>query len=345
MVDAVDVGSVLDAPVEATPVAWLTVVHRGTHQRVGLKLEGTNATGSVKHRTATGLLRSLHEQRPLVPGSVVVESTSGNLGIALAHLLRRLGCRFIAVVDVRTPPWSVAELRSQGAEVVVVDTPDRHGGYLLERLTRVHAILAANPGYRWTNQYENPANPAVHASTTGPEILAQVPDVDAVYVPVSTGGTLAGISASLGGRRTSVSVVAVDAHGSRAVRARPGRRLISGIGSSRPSRFLDAGTYDRVVHVGDSAAVAACRALREDVGLRLGGSSGSVLRAFLRDLDDPAVARPVAPVCLCADGGDRYADTLYSDTWLAEHGLGGEVAAAHARLRSTATRFTWEDPR
>ncbi|HEX8343158.1 MAG TPA: pyridoxal-phosphate dependent enzyme [Actinoplanes sp.] len=325
-----------------TPLQAVRIDLRGRPHTACFKLESANPTGSSKDRTASAILQVMHAERPLSPGDVVVESTSGNLGIALAHLLNQIGCRLIAVTDPNTSTDIRRTLEAEGVEVQVVDEPDGHGGYLLNRLRRVRDLRTANPAYRWGNQYENPANPAVHERTTGPEILAQAgAGLDAVYVAVSTGGTLSGISRFLRANAPSVTVVAVDAHGSRATGGEAGPRLLSGIGASRISSFLDDGAYDAVKMVSDADSFALCRILRDDTGLRLGGSSGSVLAALLDDLRGNTPPRH--PVCLMPDGGERYEHTFYDDAWLMSHQAFDAVCQAEKELRGDGLAFTLSD--
>jgi 2,3-diaminopropionate biosynthesis protein SbnA len=322
-----------------TPLRRIVMTHRDRRFDVGLKLETANPTGSIKDRTAAGLLAELQVSAPLTPGSVVVESTSGNLGLALATLLSRTGCHFIAVIDPKTTDSMRRALHEAGAEVHVVEEPDGHGGYLLTRLAHVRALCARNPEYRWLNQYENLANPRAHARTTGPEIVQQASaTLDAVYVPVSTGGTLAGVSRYLRAHRPDVRIVAVDAVGSRAIGESTGRRLLTGIGASRRSSFLFPGVWDRAVHVRDVDAFAMCRVLRSDLGVCLGGSSGSALWALGADLAagwQPHGLR----VCLCPDGGERYVDTFYARPWLTRLGIAAEVDRSVAQLRAVGVSF------
>ncbi|MFE7429811.1 pyridoxal-phosphate dependent enzyme [Streptomyces sp. NPDC014735] len=331
---------VLARAIHRTPLLLLDVAHRGRVRRLGLKLEEHGPTGSVKDRSAVALLRALHDERPLTPGTVVVESTSGNLGLALARLLPAIDCVFLAVVDLKTPHTTLRTLTERGARTIVVDEPDGQGGYLLTRLRTVRELCARHPAYRWPNQYENPAAPDMHRRTTGPEITEQAgPLLGAVYVPVSTGGTLAGIGAHLRQRRPDVAVVAVDVTGSTAVSGSTGRRLIPGIGASRPSALLKGpDSYDRAVRVDDIEAIAVCRILAEDTGLVLGGSSGCAVRALLSDQDDGHADDRIA-VCLAADGGVKYRDTLYSDDWAGERGIVKEIAAAMERLRREGLFF------
>jgi cysteine synthase len=332
----------LMAGIRVTPTSEITVHHRGVSREVALKHESCNPSGSVKHRTATGLLMALDRMRPLEPGTVVVESTSGNLGLAMARLLRGLDCRLIAVVDPKIPEETRTAMTEAGVQVRTVVKPDGHGGYLLTRLDEVRTLCAANPGHRWTDQYSNYANPMIHSLTTGPEIIEQGgPDLDCVYAAVSTGGTLAGISACL--RRTGrpITVVAVDASGSLVTGAAGADRLIAGLGASRPSTFLTPGSYDYAVRMSGAETVALCRIFEQDSGMALGGSSGAVLAACVRDVvPGRSGARAL---CLSADDGTKYRSTIYSDDWLRDHRVADEVHAAADRYRAAGLAFEVHD--
>lgn len=328
----------LRATISPTPISDFQVTLGGRNHRILLKYEQFNSTGSVKDRTAAGLLIAMDWQSRLVPGTVVVESTSGNLGLALSHLLTMLECRLIAVIDPKTPHETRSALDAAGVEVVCVDTPDGHGGYLLTRLRTVAQLCRSNPDYRWSDQYSNQASPWIHRRTTGPEITSQGgPGLDAVYVAVSTGGTLAGVSAHLREIDTAVRIVAVDSLGSLATGTVSGPRLLTGIGSSQTSTFLGPGSYDYAVPVPDADAIAVCRMFRADTGVSLGGSSGCVLAACLRDLasDTP----PRTPLCLCPDSGDKYASTVYDDGWLERNDAAGAVARSMERMRRSGLTF------
>jgi cysteine synthase A len=288
-------------------------------RHVGLKLESHNPGGSIKYRTARGLVKSLEEQGRLRTGASLVESTSGNLGVALALLSRARGYRFTAVTDPKTDPVVLERIEGLGARVMRVTEPDMAGGYLLSRLSAVRKLLAQEPGTIWPNQYENPSNPAAHYSQTAPEIQLQCPDLDAVFVATSTGGTLAGVGRYFREVAPLVKVIGVDLRGSRVFGLPSEHRLVTGIGSSRPSSFLRPDDYDDVIIVDDLEAISACYHLRDELGVGLGGSSGAVVAACARYLaENPHIRRPV---CICPDGHLNYVNTLYNPVWLAKHHL------------------------
>jgi N-(2-amino-2-carboxyethyl)-L-glutamate synthase len=296
---------------------------------VHLKLEGANPCGSLKDRTAASLVADLERRGFLERGSCIVESTSGNLGVSLASIARARGYTFVAVVDPKTTPENVSRLRRLGARIERVETPDDAGGYLLSRLARVRELLASSDRFVWPDQYTNPANPRAHEDGTGPELLQQLRgDLDAVFVPVSTGGTLTGIGRFLRRESPGTRIVAVDAAGSVALGGSTARRLLVGIGASRRSSFVTRDLYDEQLAVGDAEAFAFCRTLAEARGVLVGGSSGAVLAACARVLARrPELERVV---CLCADRGDSYASTIFDDRWLERHGVGERSAREQA---------------
>jgi cysteine synthase len=315
-------------------------IHRGSQSRSAwLKLEMFNPTGSVKYRTALSLLQALDRECRLVPGTTIVESTSGNLGLALAQLSAEIGCRYVAVVDPRLTSATREAMAAVGANIIMVKDRDRHGGYLLSRLRVVRELCAASAPTRWANQYEGMANPAVHRDVTAPELVHQTHGrIDMVVVAVSTGGTLAGLSEYLRRATHSVHILAVDVAGSLAISGSSRSHLLTGIGATRRSSFLRPHHYDHVAHVRDIDAFAACRLLEQDTGLALGGSSGAVLAAFLTDPPHHSTP-PRFPVLFCPDGGFTYRDTIYNDSWLSSHGALDTVNTAITEARRNGLQF------
>ncbi|WP_225829132.1 cysteine synthase family protein [Streptomyces naphthomycinicus] len=276
--------------------------------RLWLKLEAGNPYGSVKARTARALLASLEASGRLVPGRRVVESTSGNLGLALAGLCAARGYRCTLVVESGTPRTSVDRMAAYGAEVITV--PEVTGGRTIEaRLAVVAEILAQDATAVWTNQYANPANPGVHESETAPELAGAAPEGgwDAVAVAVSTGGTLAGISRYFRRHLPATRIIAVDAVGSAALDGVAADRpfKLAGFGSGRRSAFVERHHWDHVTRLRDADAAEACTRIRDRTGISLGGSAGAVvLASVLRAVSDPA-AREL--VCVCPDSAEKYA--------------------------------------
>lgn len=322
-----------------TPIRELQLTAVGSSERVWLKLEEHNPTGSIKYRTALGLLDALDTVSPLGPGTRVVESTSGNLGVALATLLRELSCEFVAVVDPKASTAVRDALRSCGAVIHEVKDRDVHGGYLLTRLAEVRRMMEQDPALRWTDQYSNPANPCVHRHTIAAEIVAQTAGlVDAVFVAVSTGGTLAGISEGVRAVVPSAAMYAVDAHGSVVTSDETAPHLLNGVGATRKSTFLSVGAFDRAMRIRDVEAFAFCRILAEDTGLFVGGSGGATLAAYTSAVSEKRQSWR-RPVLVIADGGALYQSTIYCDAWLAEHNVLDRVREVIVNERARKLAF------
>jgi len=303
-----------------TPLQPVYFVIEGEARKIHLKLEGANPTGSVKDRTGYALVQDLEYRGVLGRGSVVIESTSGNLGVALTLISRSRGYGFIAIVVPKTTKENNVKMQALGAQIDMVHQPDENGGYLLSRLERVRELCHLSNKYVWTDQYSNTANPRAHYACTGPEIYHQMNGkVDAVFVPVSTGGTLAGIGRFFRETSPKTLVIGVDARGSVVFGTPPAPRKLTGIGSSRRSSFISDGLYDTYMLIGDEEAFAFCRALFSTTGIKVGGSSGAVLSACARYLQ--AHAEVVDVACVCSDTGENYASSIFNDRWLQQHDL------------------------
>jgi N-(2-amino-2-carboxyethyl)-L-glutamate synthase len=309
-----------------TPMESIYLVLGGVARKIHLKLESENPTGSVKDRTGYGLIQSCEAQGLLRRGSVVIESTSGNLGVALSFLCKLKGYRLIVVIDPKTTQENIAKMQAFDAQIDMVQQPDENGGYLLSRLRRVYELCERFDTYVWTDQYSNPANPHIHYLTTAPEIYRQMHGkVDALFIAVSTGGTLAGISRFFREVSPSTSIIGVDAYGSVIFGTPPAPRKLTGVGSSRPSSFITKDLYDMHILVGDDDAFTFCRALQDTTGMKVGGSSGAVLTACARYLHDHPELTNV--VCVVADSGDNYTNSIFNDEWVRKQGL--DLSAGH----------------
>lgn len=320
-----------------TPLVTLDVKVAGLARTVVLKLEGHSPWGSMKGRTALALLLSIRGQLP-DNDATIVESTSGNLGVALAAICRDLGLGFLAVVDSRLPPAMRQRLVRLGARLVEVDAPPEHPAQVLLRIQRVRELVSAAPETVWTNQYENDANRQVHARWTARELASQVgPGVEAVFAPVSTGGSFAGVAWYFSEARPDTRVVAVDVAGSIVFGGIAGPRLLTGIGAARPSNFIRTEPPPEYVMVPDADGIACCRTLLADTGLRVGGSSGATLAGCLRYLSERPEIRTVA--CLCPDLGDNYQQTIYNERWLAGHSDAVPNAGRRLCVHGESVRF------
>ncbi|SFO04194.1 cysteine synthase A [Pseudonocardia ammonioxydans] len=289
-----------------------------------LKCEGFNFAGSVKLKAALGMVAEAERSGRLRPGSVLVESSSGNLGVALAVIAASRGYRFVCVTDPRCNPTTHRMMEALGAEVRVVDVPDAAGGYLATRIALVESLVESDERYVWLNQYANPDNWGAHVTSTGPEIEAAFPQLDVLFVGAGTTGTLMGCARYFHARPRRVRVVAVDSVGSVTFGQRPTPRMIPGLGTSVRPALLDESYVDDVVHVAEPDTLEICHLLARR-GFLFGGSTGTVVAGALawlgRHGDETTTAVALAP-----DLGERYVDTVYRPSWLREH-FGDAVAA------------------
>ncbi|MEY4766470.1 MAG: 2,3-diaminopropionate biosynthesis protein SbnA [Pseudomonadota bacterium] len=285
--------------------------------RVWLKMEKYHPTGSIKYKTALEILDSLEAEGRLHPGDHIVESSSGNLGVALAWLCRQRGYRFTCVVDPNGLADNMRRIREHGGVTAMVTQRDPGGGYLAARLARVRELLAADPGAIWTNQYANPANARAHARHTAPAVLRNVPDLDVLMVGAGTTGTLLGCMQHLRVAAPQVKVVAVDSIGSVTFGGQPHPRKLPGIGSAvRPALADEVDALGRpACHlIPEPDTIAMCRRLRDEHNVLVGASTGTVVCGLVRE----AQRHPPGTtfVALSPDGGERYLDTVFNDDWV-----------------------------
>ena len=279
------------------------------------KLELMNPSGSMKDRSAAFIVERGLADGTISPASHLIESSSGNFGIALATAARVHDLEFTCVVDPKTTPANLRILTCLGAGVEIVTEPDEQGCYLGARLRRVAELCREGPDRVWINQYANERNWQAHYHGTAAEILADLDrPIDCLVVPVSTTGTILGLARRLRLAFPALRVVAVDAAGSVIFGGPPGPRHVPGLGAGRRPELLVPAEIDEVVSVSDREAVAGCRELAVTEGILAGGSSGAVVAAIGR-------LRPRLPdgwqvLTVLPDRGDRYLDQVYDDAWV-----------------------------
>ncbi len=217
------------------------------------KLEGHNPIGSLKDRPALWILRNAALRGEIDEGTTLVESSSGNFASAVAFIAHAVGLDFIPVIDPNISSSYEAFLRQICSDVVKVTERDEVGGYLQARLRKVEDLCRATENAFWTNQYGNLDAIDAHRRFTGEEICAQLDQLDYVFIGVSTGATIAGVSQRLKERFPRVRVVAVDAEGSVIFGGPSKRRYIPGLGASVRSRLLEGALIDEVVIVPERA--------------------------------------------------------------------------------------------
>src|SRR6516225_8723185 len=282
---------------------------------VFLKLEGFNITGSIKIKTAIGLVENLEQRGMARPNeTVLVESSSGNLGLALSLVCAIKGYKFICVTDPNANRTTIRGIELYGAKVVVVEDRDPAGGYLESRLKKIDQILQSDPNAVWLNQYANIANKNVHAEQTANEIAREFDKVDWVFVGTGTTGTLVGISEGLRQEFPRIKVAAVEPAGSVTFGGSPGKRNIPGIGTSMRPKLADLSNPDRIIEIDEATTVDACLSFVRDYHLLVGGSTGTVLAAVQQLASEFAPGDTV--VAISADLGDKYLDTVYNPAWV-----------------------------
>lgn len=280
-----------------------------------LKCEGFNFARSIKIKAAVAMVADAEERGELVPGSTIVESSSGNLGVALGMIAASRGYRFICVTDARCTHSSKRMMEALGAEVHIITTPDPLGGFLSARINHVRRLCAAGPHMVWLNQYANPCNWGAHYRSTGPEILAEVPDLEVAFIGAGTTGTLMGCARYFRDAGSPAKIVAVDAVGSVTFGGSAGRRMIPGLGTGVRPAQLDESYVDDVVFVEERDTVETCRALAVK-GFLFGGSTGTVVHGARRWLAANRPGEDVRAVAIAPDFGEGYLDSVYDDEWV-----------------------------
>ena len=310
----------MTAAVGGTPLVALDRLAAGLRPRIAGKLEHMNPGGSVKDRIALPMIEAAERAGLLQPGGVIVEPTSGNTGIGLAMAAAVKGYRCIFVMADKQSEEKRALLRAYGAEVVVCPTdvpPDDERSYY-----RVSDRMAREiPGAWKPDQYSNPANPAAHYATTGPEIWeATGGRITHFVIALGTGGTVSGAGRFLKERNAGVQIVGADPAGSVYSGSPPHQYLTEGIGEDFWPTTYDPRVCDVVIRVSDRDSMLTARIATAREGILMGESCGTALWAALqlaRDLDDPDALL----VVLLPDSGRNYVGKLFSDAWLRERGL------------------------
>ena len=302
-----------DQLIGGTPLLELKRIEReeGLEARILAKLEYFNPAGSVKDRVAKAMLDDAEARGLLGPGSVIIEPTSGNTGIGLASVAAARGYRAVIVMPETMSAERRQLLRAYGAERVL--TPGAAG--MAGAIARAEELAGEIPGGFIPGQFVNPANPAAHRASTGPEIWEDTEGkVDIFVAGVGTGGTVTGVGAYLKERNPAVKVVAVEPAASPVLsKGTAGSHKIQGIGAGFVPEVLDTGVYDEVIAVENEDAFAAGKLVGRKEGVLVGISSGAAVWAAVQLAKRPE-NRSKTIVALLPDTGDRYLSTpLFQD--------------------------------
>ena len=294
-----------------TPLVRLNRVTEGLGATVLAKLEYYNPASSVKDRIGIAMIDAAEASGQLQPGGTIVESTSGNTGIALAMVGAARGYRVILTMPASMSKERRVLLKAFGAEIVLTDPTKGMKGAIEE----VERIVAETPGAVWVRQFENEANPKIHRETTAQEILRDTDGgVDIFVAGVGTGGTITGTGQALKAVKPEVQVVAVEPKDSPVLtEGRPGPHKIQGIGPNFVPAILDRDVIDEVVTVDFDDAIRVARELAAKEGLLVGMSSGAAVWAALQLAARPENAGKTI-VVVVPDTGERYISTaLFED--------------------------------
>ncbi|MFD8866905.1 2,3-diaminopropionate biosynthesis protein SbnA [Streptomyces sp. NPDC059590] len=279
-----------------------------------LKCEGFNFAGSIKLKAAIEMVETAERRGVLTPDSILVESSSGNLGVALSMIAASKGYRFLCVTDSRCNLSARLLMEALGSQVHIISDLDPTRGFLGARIDYVRALCDSDDRYVWLSQYTNPGNWRAHYRRTGPEIARQFPRLDVLFIGAGTTGTLMGCARYFREWHRPVRIVAVDSAGSVTFGGKPGRRMIPGLGMSIRPPLLDESYVDEVIRVEEAETIRACHRLARR-GFLFGGSTGTVVSGAMDWLDRHRTPGLTA-VAIAPDLGERYLDTIYQTAWL-----------------------------
>ena len=297
-----------DELIGRTPLLELTHIEaaEGLAARPVVKLEYFNVAGSVKDRIAKAMIDDAETRGVLKPGATIIEPTSGNTGVALAAVAAARGYKVILTMPETMSIERRQLAKAYGAEIVLTEGPKGMKG----AIAKANELAEATPGSFIPGQFVNPANPAVHFATTGPEIWEDTDGtVDIFVAGVGTGGTLTGTGNFLKSQNPEVKVVAVEPAGSPVLSTGvAGSHKIQGIGAGFVPDVLDTKVYDEIITVANEDAFATARAIGREEGVLVGISSGASAWAAIQLAKRPENAGKTI-VALLPDTGERYLST------------------------------------
>lgn len=303
----------VDQLIGHTPLLELTHIEaaEGLKARVLAKLEYLNPAGSVKDRVARAMIDEAEATGKLKPGSVIIEPTSGNTGIGLASVAAARGYRVIIVMPDTMSVERRMLMKAYGAELVLTEGAKGMAG----AIAKADELAAQTPNSFVAGQFVNPANPAAHRATTGPEIWEDTDgQVDIFVAGAGTGGTVTGVGGYLKEKNPAVKIVAVEPATSPVLSGgKAGPHKIQGIGAGFVPQVLDTSIYDEVMPIADEDAFAAGRMMGRKEGVLVGISSGAALHAAIEQAKRPENEGKTI-VVLLPDTGDRYLSTpMFAD--------------------------------
>ena len=309
-----------------TPLIQVTRLDTGPCQ-LFLKLESQNPGGSIKDRIGLAMIEAAERDGRLKQGGTVVEATAGNTGLGLALVARAKGYRVVLVVPDKMSTEKVLHLKAMGAEVYLTrsDVGKGHPEYYQDYAARLAREI---PGSFFADQFNNPANPKAHETTTAPEIWAQTDqDLDAIVCGVGSGGTITGLTRFFKKHQPSLEFVLADPKGSILteyvetghVSDTSGSWLVEGIGEDFIPAIADLSAVKKAYTIDDQESIDTARELLRAEGILAGSSTGTLLAAALRYCREQTTPKRV--VTFVCDTGTRYLSKIYNDYWLIDRGL------------------------
>lgn len=279
------------------------------------KLESYNPTGSIKDRAASYLIEKLLEKGIINKKTILIESSSGNFGLSLSAYSRKYGLKFCCVIDSKASPLSETLIKKLGATIIKVTEPDSNGNYLINRIKKVKELKKTIPNFYWINQYENRYNAEAYYNTLGNELCGDLNKIDYVFIAVSSGGTITGVSQKIKECFPNVKIIAVDIEGSVIFGGLPKKRHIYGMGSSIVPKIIKNAKIDGVVIMDEISSVKMCHELLERHSIFAGGSSGTVFAAVKKYFAEKSYSGKPNVIMIFPDKGDRYMNTIYNQEW------------------------------
>lgn len=273
-----------------------------------LKIEGLNLAGSIKLKPAIYAITNIISSGEFHQGCELIESSSGNLGVALAMVCAYMNIPFTCVTDPNTSVAKKTRMKAHGANIVEVTECDENGGYLGTRISYIKKKTESDPNVIWINQYENDFNWKSHETKTACELFTSFHKVDYVFIGVGTAGTLKGIQSYISNNGLKTKIVAVDSVGSVTFGGSSKFRNIPGLGSSVGCYHYDRSLVDHEVYVSEEDTIASCKELSAS-GLYLGGSTGTiyhVMKSFRKKVGSENIFIGISP-----DLGESYANVVY----------------------------------
>jgi cystathionine beta-synthase len=307
-----------------TPMLEITRLDTGAC-RLFVKLENQNPAGSIKDRIGLSMIEAAERGGQLKPGGTIIEATAGNTGLGLALVAAQKGYKLILVVPDKMAREKIFHLRALGAEVMLTrsDVGKGHPEYYQDIAERI----AKETGAFFVNQFGNPANPAAHEQTTGPEIWEQMgQDVDAIVCGVGSGGTLAGLSRFFARVSPNTEMVLADPDGSvlcdyvkTGKYGEAGSWVVEGIGEDFIPAIADLSRVKSAYSISDAESLNTARELLKEEGILGGSSSGTLVAAAVRYCREQKTAKRV--VTFICDTGNKYLSKMFNDYWMADQGF------------------------